>query len=135
MTDSPVDLTRRALAAFNARDIETLLSFMSEDVGIDSRITRLEGEVCGHHGLRRWWAQLDDAFVERGNEILDIEDHGDSVLAKLHTRVRTRSSDMPLEQTLWQGARWRGGKCTWWGHYSSRNEALAALQARQAADS
>ena len=135
MTDSPVELTRRALAAFNARDMETLLSFMSEDVGIDSRITWLEGEVCGHHGMRRWWALLDDAFLERGNEILDIEEHGDGVLAKLRSWVRARRSDTPVEETLWQGARWREGKCTWWGHYSSRDEAIAALQARQAADS
>ena len=135
MTDSLPDLTRRVHEALNVRDLDTILSLMSEDVEAAPRIAILEGELHGHEGIRRWWALMYDAFAEQHNEILDIEELGDGVLVKFRSRTRARQSDTPLEVVLWQGALCRDGKFTWWANFLRRTEALAALQARQAESS
>ena len=127
------DLTRRAHESFNAQDLEEFLALMAEDVEIQSRLARFEGEAYrGSDGARRWWSQLFEVFPDFTTEIAKIEEHGDGAVTMLHTRGRGASSATPLAETIWQGTQWRAGRCVWWGIYGGREEALAALQARQA---
>ncbi len=126
------ELIRRAHDAFNARDLDALLALTNEDAHTDSRITSIEGGYRGHDGVRRWWTQLLDVFPDYTNEVLDVEEHGDGAIVKLRCRAHGVHSDTPLDETVWQTVRAREGKLSWWSIFTSRDEALVALQGRQA---
>jgi hypothetical protein len=62
---NPEDLLRRAYAAFNARDIDTVLSVMHPDVVWPNAMEG--GCVLGHAGIRDYWTRqwsLVDPHVE-----------------------------------------------------------------------
>jgi ketosteroid isomerase-like protein len=70
MNDQPIsadvrELLRRAYAAFNARDIEAVLSMMHPDVEWPNGMEG--GYVYGHNGVRAYWTRqwsLIDPIVE-----------------------------------------------------------------------
>ena len=130
---SITDLIRRAHEAANARDLNAFLTVMSEDIHTDSRMASIEGGYRGHEGVRRWWAQLFDVFPDYSNEILEIEERGDGAIVKLRSLAHGALSDTPLEETVWQAFQVREGEISWWSIFASRDEAVGALQARQAA--
>jgi len=90
----------------------------------------MEGGYGGHEGAARWWRSLLEFIPDYTLEVGEIEESGDGVLVKLEASGHGAASDAPLEETIWQAARWRDGKCVWWQICQTRDEALAALSAR-----
>ena len=133
MTESPAELTRRAHETFNGRDLDGFLALMADDVEIESRLTRIDGQPHrGQEGARRWWSQGLEVFPDYRTEISEVEEHGDGVVLKMRALGRGAYSDTPLDDTIWLAARWQAGRCVWWGTYDSREDALEALQAHRA---
>jgi ketosteroid isomerase-like protein len=121
-----VELTRRAFEAFNDRDLEAVLVGLHDDVQAFPRLAAVEGGYRGHEGVRRWWAQLLDAFPDFHAEILEVRDHGDFVVLTLRVRGHGAESETPLEATIWHVNQFLDGKVFRWHVYTSEREAFEA---------
>jgi ketosteroid isomerase-like protein len=100
MYDQPIsadvrELLRRAYAAFNARDIEAVLSMKHPDV---QWLNGMEGGyVYGHDGVRAYWTRqwrLIDPFVEP--QAFSSEPDG-RVLVEVHQRMLDKDGGTLLE--------------------------------------
>ena len=92
------ELLRRAYAAFNARDIEAVLSMMHQDVewpnGMES------GNVYGHDGVRAYWTRqwnLIDPIVEP--QAFSTEPDG-RILVEVHQRVLDKDGGTLLDMRV-----------------------------------
>ncbi len=121
-----VELARRAYEAFNRRDLEAFLALMDEEVESVSRIVDVEGVLSGHDGIRRWWASWLEAFPDYRIEVLELRDRDEATVAAIRALGHGGGSSLPIEDTIWHAARWRGGKCVWWRVFTVRAEALEA---------
>lgn len=124
---SNVERHYQAVDAANRRDLGALLALMDPDVESAPRLASMEGSFHGHDGIRRWWENLLDAFPDLNAEIVGMHDLGDLTLGTVRIRGHGGGSETPLDQTIWQVARWRRGKCVWRGTFNTRAEALEAV--------
>jgi ketosteroid isomerase-like protein len=126
MSRENVELTYRAIDAFNRRDLDASLALSDEEVEGVPRAARMEGNYHGHEGVRRWWRDLLGAFPDFNVEVVEVRDVGDLTLAAGILRGHGAGSDTPTEATIWQVSRWRHGKCVWWRTFDTHAEALEA---------
>jgi ketosteroid isomerase-like protein len=126
MSQENVELTHRAFDAFNRRDFDALLALMDDDVEVFSRLVALEGGYHGHDGVRRWCQHLLDAFPDWSPEPAEVRDLGDLTLGKVHYRGHGGESGAPVDQVIWQVARWRDRKIVRLSSHESEAEALKA---------
>jgi ketosteroid isomerase-like protein len=135
MATKNTELHRLVIDAVNRRDLDALLRLMDDDVEAVSRIAAVEGGLHGHDGIRRWWDEWFAAFPDYQMAIDEIRDLGDVTVAALRAVAHGAGSEVPLEDTIWQPARWEKDKCVWWRVCYSLDEALEAVgQAEDAAD-
>jgi ketosteroid isomerase-like protein len=129
MSQENVELACRAFDAFNRRDLDAYLALMDDDVEAVPRAVAMEGgdNYHGHDGVRRWWEDLFAVFPDFTVEVVEAHDLGDVTLALLRQRARGAGSDTPTEESIWNAARWRRGKCIWWRTFDVRAEALEAV--------
>jgi ketosteroid isomerase-like protein len=104
MNDQPTsatevqELLRRGYTAFNARDIDTILSMMHPDVQWANGMEG--GYVHGHDGVRAYWTHqwsLIDPFVEP--QAFMKEPDGRTVV-EVHQRVLDKDGNTLLEGTV-----------------------------------
>jgi ketosteroid isomerase-like protein len=63
MSERNVELPRRWMEAFNARDIEALIAYCDPSIELHSAFAAVGGAVYhGHDGLRRWHRDLQEAW-------------------------------------------------------------------------
>jgi ketosteroid isomerase-like protein len=126
MSEENVELLYRALDAVNRRDLGALLALMDDEVDAVSRIAAVEGGLHGHDGVRNWWDNWFDAFPDYKIDVVEVRDRGDVTLAALRALGHGGGSEVPFEDRVWLGSRWRRGKCVWWRVFYSLDEALEA---------
>jgi ketosteroid isomerase-like protein len=99
MSQENVDTVRRSLDAYEAGDIERMLSFMDPDGELYSAIIGgAEGKVYrGHAGFRSWFAETQVAFASLSTELTEFRDLGDRVLGFGRVRARGRESGVELD--------------------------------------
>ena len=103
MDDSPTssdvqELLRRGYTAFNARDIDTLLSMMHPDVQWANGMEG--GYVYGHDGVRAYWTHqwsLIDPFVEP--QAFMTEPDGRTAV-EVHQRVLDKNGNTLFEERV-----------------------------------
>ena len=129
VSEGSVELHRRLYEAFNARDVDALVSLSDPSIEIQSVFGAVSGAVYhGHDGVRSWQADLEEAW---GDEIhVEVEayfDVGDNALAfdVLHGRGRQSGADVALSGAA--VTRWRAGRCVYFRAYADREEALRDL--------
>ena len=127
MSRENVEVFKRIVAAFNRRDLGAVLELMDADVEAVPLLGDVEGDYRGHAGVRRWWESLHDVFPDFVVEVVEVRDLGEVSLATLRYRAHVAGSDTPVEAPLWMVARWRRGKCVWWGAFATEAEALEAV--------
>ena len=65
MSQKNVELHRRAIEAFNARDLEAYIAYVDPSVEFYSVFAAVGGGAYhGHDGVRRWFRDLQDAWGE-----------------------------------------------------------------------
>ena len=131
MSEETVELARRAFQAFNDRDLDTVLDGLHEDVEAFPRLAAVEGGYRGHDGIRRWWAQLLDAFPDFHVEIVEVRDLGEFMVLALRLRGRGAESSTPVDAAVWHVNQFRDGKVIRWRVYTSEGEALEAVGLRE----
>ena len=127
MSQENVELSRRAVDAFNRRDQDAFIAFMDEEVEAHSRIVAVEGGYHGLKAMRRWWDDFLGAFPDYTIGIEQTRDVGAAVLCRFTARAHGAGSDTPLVDPAWLVTKWRDGKCVWWRVYVSESEALEAV--------
>ena len=129
MSQRNVDLWRRWIAAFNARDIEAILGLCERGIEFHSVFAAVGGAVYhGHDGMRRWHRDLQEAW---GEDIqLEIEayfDLGEHTLTFFVYHVRGKQSRAAVTMPATTAARWRDGLVTYIKVYVQRDDALKDL--------
>jgi ketosteroid isomerase-like protein len=124
-TTVAIDLAYDAIARMDA---DTLVALCDPEVRFESRITAIENAIYdGHDGVRRYIANLRDAFEYIDVTQSELVERGDRVVVTNRFRARGRGSGLEVEQHFFLAATARRGKLLWWGFFDSRSEALRAV--------
>jgi ketosteroid isomerase-like protein len=128
MSEENVEMTRRALDAFNGGDLDSYLALMDGDVEAIPWIVGSLGEttVHGHEGIRRWWRDLFDVIPDLTVEVLEVWDLGEVTLVRSRYDGHGATSETPFVTTNWLCLRWRERKCVWWASKPTEAKALEA---------
>ena len=129
MSERNVELTRRFVAAFNARDIETLIAYFDPSIEFHSAFAALSGGVYHRHdGMRRWHRDLQEAW---GDEIrAEPEayfDLGEQTLVFYVLSARGEQSGVEVAMLNASVTKWCDGLIVSWKVYARREDALSDL--------
>jgi hypothetical protein len=132
MTDPDIAVCLEILECTNADDLDGILERCNEDVVCEPFLAQVEGApYVGHEGMRRWWEERSEAWEKIRIEPGEIERLGNHVLMRrgvFHTKAR--GSGVEISVPFAQGAEVKNGKVSWWGVYSTEQEALDRLRER-----
>jgi ketosteroid isomerase-like protein len=93
MSQENVEIVKRAVAALNERDLDRYMACCTKGVQLVPPITAIEGTYEGAAGVRRFFADIEDAMPDFRLEVERVEAIGpDRVLAFLHATGRGRAS-------------------------------------------
>ena len=127
MSQENIELARETYAAFNRRDLESVLKVCDPEVEVhdppqmpDSSIHR------GHEAVMRDWQETFDAFDEFSVEVEEYRDLGDTLLVFLRYRGRGQGSGVPVEAQIAHVLTVREGKLVRMRQFLDRDEALEA---------
>jgi ketosteroid isomerase-like protein len=126
MSAEDLETIRRGVAAYNAGDVEGMIALCDPEVRLTPMRKLLEGgEYFGHAGLRRFMADMDEDWSERGIDVSEVRDAGDSllVLGDFHGVGRASAAEVRYPVA------WRcdvhDGKLARMVAYSDQEQALA----------
>ena len=130
MSQANVELVRAFLEAFAKRDLDSMLALWHTDAEWRPALTPggMEGNTyIGHDGVRRWLAEVAEAW-----ETLDVIDPtfqsvDDRVLVLARVRARGPASGVEIETELAQLWEIESGKARRATGFMSHAEALEAL--------
>ena len=133
MSEENVDAHLAAVAAFNRRDLEELLGWMSEDIRLRSRFTAVDSRVFdGHAGIREWQAGMTATWDSLLLDLERIEVPGEGLTLAIGTlRAKGHGSGVEVSEPMAQLVRWRHGKGVEIAMYGSKAEALDAVGLRE----
>ena len=133
MSRENVELTYRAMDAFNRRDLAALLELVDPDVESIPYELAVEGGGAyhGHSGFRTWWEDSLAAIPDLRTELDEVRDLGDMTLIRGRLRGQGAGSGASFERTLWQVVEWRENKLVWWHAFQTEAEALEAVGLRE----
>jgi hypothetical protein len=64
MSQENVKLHRRAIEAFNARDVEAFIAFIDPSVEFHTEFATVSGGYHGHDGVRKFFRDLEDVWTD-----------------------------------------------------------------------
>ena len=127
MSEENVELVRRALQAFDRRDLTSLLAVVDEDCEVVPLRDWPEPAVRGAEAAFHSLVQVFDAFEGfRAAETEFIDAGADKVLLQYRTDVTGKGSSAKVELRLWCVVTVRKGKVLRAEWFSDRAEALKA---------
>src|SRR2546428_12508991 len=133
MSERNVELLRRLIEAFNAREVEAFIAYCDPSIEFKSVFAAVGGAIYrGHDGLRKYFRDLADAW---GDEIrVEPEayfDLGEQTLLLLLFHGRGRHSGVEVAGAYALLARWRDSLIVYMKSYAHRHEALSDLGVSQ----
>jgi ketosteroid isomerase-like protein len=133
MSRKNVGTFRRAVDAFNRRDLEAFLSISAEDIEWHPFLhSGVEGlPYRGHDGIREWFADTDAGWSEIWAEVEEERDLGATVLAFGRFRARGRESGVELSTPVAWVCEFRGDEVGRAWTFTSRDDALEAAGLRE----
>ena len=130
MSDENVELLRRWIEAFNAREIDAIIARCDPSIELHSVFAAAGGAVyTGHDGLRRWQRDLEDAWGEgiRVEPEASYVDLGERTLVFYVLHGRGKHSGVEVTMPVATVFRWRGGLIVYFKGYTHREDALNDL--------
>jgi ketosteroid isomerase-like protein len=129
MSDQNIELQRRALEAFHARDVESFIACLDPNVEYHSAITVPGGAVYhGHEGVRKYFADFKDAWGDEFRvEPEAFFDLGEQTLMFYRVHGRGQQSGAEVAMPGAQVCRWRKGLMFYGKAYVDREDALRDL--------
>ncbi len=129
MSHQNVELLRRVIKAYNARDIEAFIAYCDPGIEFHSAFSAVGGAVHhGHDGLRVWHREVQDVWG--GETRVEAEvyfDLGEQTLTfyLLHGRGQHSGAEVAMPVAL--VARWRKGLIVYMKGYAHREDSLSDL--------
>src|SRR5260370_6197054 len=131
MSEENVELSRRFIEAFNARDVQAMIALVDPNGKFHPLFAATVGGVTvyrGHDGLRRWHRDFEDAWGDG----IRIEpeayfDLGEQTLIFYVVRGRGRQSGAEVAMPLALVATWRDGLNVYAKVFDYRVDALSEL--------
>jgi ketosteroid isomerase-like protein len=129
MSEENVELHRRALEAFNTRDVDAFSAFCDPEIEFHSTFAAVGGaRYNGHDGLRRWHRDLQDAWGDGIRVELGVYfDLGEQTLTFGVLYGRGRQSGAEVAMPYAGVVKWRGGLAVDWRAYADKEDALRHL--------
>ena len=128
MPERNVELHRRAIEAYNARDVDAFIAFADPSVEFHAAFAAVGGVYHGHDGLRKFFRDIEDAWGDENR--LEPEayfDLGERTLAFYLLRARGRHSGAEVATRIANVMRWREGLIVYAKSYVHKEEALRDL--------
>ena len=130
MSQENVDAFRRAVEAYNRRDVEALVADAHPDIewrpAILMKLSGKDTVYCGHEGVRQLMRDIDDTLAEIHVEFPEVRDLGDQVLGVGRIHTRGKASGVATEAPVGYVADFRDGKFIRVRTYLDPGEALEA---------
>jgi ketosteroid isomerase-like protein len=130
MSQENVETFKRAIDAYNRRDIDAFLEALDPEVELQGALQALlEGETTlyrGHEGVRQWVRDIDEALADIRLELPEIRDLGDRLVALGRLSARGTASGADTESRFGCVVEWKNGKATRVVSFLDPNEALEA---------
>ena len=130
MSVENVEVFKRAVDAYNRRDVDAFLSEFDPAVewhpliqvmfGQESRVYR------GHEDIRHFMREVDEAFDAVQLECLEIRDLGERIVVVGRLRARGKASGAETESAIAWVVDFKAGKVIWMRDYLDPNDALGA---------
>jgi ketosteroid isomerase-like protein len=124
-----VELHRRTMEAFNARDVEAWIALADPRIEFHSAFAAVEGVAYhGHDGLRKYFQDLDSVWGDETRlESEAFFDLGEYTLVFQVLHGRGRQSGAKVAMPVAMAVRWRAGRAVWMKGYMHREDALRDL--------
>jgi ketosteroid isomerase-like protein len=124
-----IEVNRRLLAAYNARDLEAMLACLDPSIEFHSAFAAVEGAVYhGHDGVRSWHRDLTEAWgAEVRVEPEAYFDLGEQTLVFYVLHGRGARSGLEVTMETGYVVRWRDGRAAYLKIYPHRADALRDL--------
>ena len=126
MSQENVELHRRAVEAFNERDVDGIVALCDPEIELRSAVTTTL--YRGHDGVRQWNRDLEEAFGEaiwiEPEAYFDLGEHT-LTFHLLHGRGRQSGAD--VAERFAHVHRWHNGLTVWFKAYPNQKDALGDL--------
>jgi ketosteroid isomerase-like protein len=128
MSQENVETFKRAIDAYNRKDIDALLERLDPEVELHGALqTMFGGEATlyrGHDGVRQWVRDIDEALADTRLELPEIRDLGDRTVAIGRLHARGTASGAETESPFAIVTEWKNGKATRVRSFLDPKEAL-----------
>jgi ketosteroid isomerase-like protein len=130
MSQENVEAFKRAIDAYNRRDIDAVLEEIDPEVEwLGAVQTLVEGKAKvyrGHAGVRQWVRDIDETLADIRLEFFEIRDLGDQIVAIGRLYARGKASGAETESPFACVVDSKNGKATRVLSFLDPNEALEA---------
>jgi ketosteroid isomerase-like protein len=127
-----VEIVRRSMEAFARGDLEAFLAAHHPDTEWRTAADEPNPETFrGHDGVRRFAAEIAEAWAGRFDDVMEFEDFidlGDWVVVPWSARLRGRSSGIEVEVSETYAVRVEEGRIVRVDEYRTRDEAIEAVR-------
>jgi ketosteroid isomerase-like protein len=135
MSQENVAAFKRAIEAYNRRDIDAFLEENDPEVELQGAVQALlESEATvyrGHKGVRQWVQDIDEVLTEVRLELPEIRDLGNRIVALGQLRARGKASGAETTSPFGCVVDWKDGKATRVLSFLSQAQALEAAGLRE----
>jgi ketosteroid isomerase-like protein len=130
MSEANVEAFRRAVDAYNRRDIDAFLEIFDPMVETHPLNLAMFGQAAtvyrGHDGIRRFIRDVDEVLPEMQVEPVEIRDLGERIFASGRLHARGRASGAESESPVSWLVDFKNGRVIRMRDYLTRAEALEA---------
>jgi ketosteroid isomerase-like protein len=128
MSQENLEIVRRTMDAYNARDLARYLQDVSESVRFQSRFSAIDSVIyTGHADMRRYFANLDEVWSRYEMQLERMVPGGDRVAALCHLYAVGRDSELQLEEYPGVVFTIEAGTIVQIDSYQTHAETLAAM--------
>jgi ketosteroid isomerase-like protein len=129
VSEQNIDVLRRAVQAYNARDVETFVAYFHPSIELHSAFAAVGGaDYHGHAGLRKFFKDFKEIWADD----IRVEpeayfDLGDETLSCYVLRGRGLHSGVEVDMPSALVAGWRDGLIVYLRAYAHREDAFTDL--------
>ena len=127
MSQTTLEIFRRAQEAYNEGDWDAALAVMDPNVEFDLTRAAPDGQIYrGYEGVKTFWRMLRDVFGTLRNEPEEVIDGGNRLFTRIRLRSTGHASGAMTEEVLYQIITLDKGRAIRVEFFRDRAEALEA---------